>query len=263
MSQVNFRKIALGCVALPALAAAGPTGTLYLTGNGGAYLAILQGGRERDVATAFGDEGPIAVYDDVRTTGIQGGGYGASYSLAGEFTGNAYADGVSGGARDATTDGTLNYLLDGAGNVETTDRSFGAASRLFNTGVLDGGIAYDPSRGTLWVAGEGFITQYSLTGQPLSSIGISASGPVALAFDPSDGTLWTGTAFAGDTLLTQYSTSGGVLQSYALGSGLDVVGMEFDEALSPVPEPASLFALGLGVAPLLARRRRSRPSANP
>ena len=252
-----FRSFAICGLSLPAFAAAlGPTGTLYMTATDGDFLLAVQGRGYRVFATEFAGEGPIVVSRDVRTTGAASGGYGASYGLDGAFSGGLYANDVPSHSSDGAGDGGRNFVVNDQGDVYATGRSFEAPTLLFSAASPAngaGGIAYDPVRRSLWVESGGFLTQYSTAGDVRGAFALAGGGG-AVAFDPQDGTLWVGTPFAGDTLLSNYTVSGSLIDSYVLGAGLSVSGMEF----AVVPEPASLLALGLGALPLLARRRRLR-----
>jgi hypothetical protein len=227
--------------------AVGPAGKLYFTAPSVGFLGTLQGTDEiYTPAVSFG-EGPIAVYGAVATTGIAPLGLGASYDLNGNATGTIYSNPLSENAYDATTDGTANYLLGVSGTVYQASLDYATASPLFSADADALGISFDRKDNAFWITGGGFLKEYNFAGDLLNAYALNANDVGAVAYDPLDDTVWVG-----GSVLTQYATDGTVLGAYALSSGYSISGMEFD--LQPVPEPASLAAIGVGVLALLRRR---------
>jgi hypothetical protein len=244
-----------------ALASPGPTSPLYLTYNvnlnGGYNIDVVQGNTITSFPEVYGApyEIPIAVSGDVRTTSYSPGSAGGQYSLAGVPTGTSYVlpSVVSGTAYDSTTDGSHNYLVDYFnGGVYQTARDFTNPTLLFSTGAGLLGITYDGANHSLWIVPfEGStLTDYSLSGQVLSSFNISDQISGGLAWNPQDGTLWMVSGITGD--LVQYSTAGAFLSTgpnvgYTLGG-------EFNEGT--VPEPGTLVMFGSGILGLAGVVRR-------
>ena len=96
-----------------------------------------------------------------------------------------------------------------------------------------------------------------MTGDLLSSFAHSGSRG-SLAFDESDGTLWYVPNIASSNLL-QYSTAGALLTSLSTPTRVgNVWGAEISiSGAPPVPAPASIFLMGLGLVALGFRLRRS------
>lgn len=231
--------------------AAGPTGRLYFTTADEGFLGTLQGTDEVYTLAVNSGEGPIAVYGSVATTGIVPLGLGASYDLNGNATGAIYSNPLSENAFDATTDGTSNYLLGTSGTVYQASLDYATASPLFNADADAVGISFDRAANAFWITGGGFLKEYNFAGDLLNAFFLNANDVGAVAYDPFDNTIWVG-----GSVLTQYAADGTVLGAYALDSGYSISGMEFD--LQPVPEPASLAGLGVGVLAVLRRRSASK-----
>ncbi len=235
-----------------AFAGPGPKDTLYVTADGGAWLVAIHGTGEGFYSTVEGSEGPIAVYNEIKTTGMQESAYGASYTLSGQFSGNFYTSQVASTVIDGTTDGTHNYVIDSAGNVYSTNTSYQIPVQLFSAESDATGIAYDPVNESLWVDNGGVLTDYAMGGSVLGGFATGLNGGTALAFDRTDGTLWAGENLGSSALLSQYSVGGSLLQSYFPSSGFTIEGMEFNEA---VPEPEACTVCGVGVALLISRKK--------
>jgi hypothetical protein len=157
---------------------------------------------------------------------------------------------------DGTSDGTHNYTVEFNSNFETTanviatDLNWQNPVTLFSVPLGNVGVTYDPINNSLWIGGfttSDVITDYSLTGTPLSSFSTGLSLSSALAFDPADATLWLSNQVS--STLFQFSTSGALLQS-GIPSGLpggNYLAGEFAEATPSIPEPATLLLLGSGL----------------
>ncbi len=254
---------ALVAASLTATAQTGPTSTLYLTIDQGAYsyFQVVQGNSvSAPVRTSYGtDEFPIAVWGDVRTDGNDPTIPGGQYTLGLTPTGTSYAPlpGFISQPDDGTSDGTHNYVVDTQGGiVYQTARDFTNVVPLFNSGLpFAEGITYDPVNKSLWICSyfqSTFIDDFSLSGTLLSSFDVGHSNNFGLAMDPADHTLWLTN---NSTLeLEQYSTTGTLLSlgPFVSGSG----GAEFNLAPTTTPEPGTLIMFGSGILSLAGILRR-------
>lgn len=234
-----------------------PIGNWYgtMSNFNGPRQARIVGGVMSISAASAQFEAPIAVWGDVRTTGFFSNGSGALYDGSGNMLGPTYTHPSNiGNTFDGTTDGLFNYTVElNTGTVYRTDRDWQNPVPLFGLGTTSqGGITWDASSNTLWVAqggNAGLLGQYTMAGALVSSTMLSGTGALNdLAMDV-DGTLWThGNA------LEHFSTTGTHLGSFAMNLNGDTIrGGE----IGAVPEPGSMLALASGVAALLARRRRA------
>jgi len=171
----------------------------------------------------------------------------------------------------------------------------GVQTLLFDNASNQLGEASDVSANGEWVVGEGVwgnggeawrwseSTGYLSLGAPLSfgdsaaAVGISDDGNTIVGFSRGfgpatwgQGFIWT--ADGGMTNLTSYVTGLGIdLQGTTLAlplgisaDGRTIVGLDSTangfvvQLPAPVPEPASMAALGIGALGMLARRRRSK-----
>jgi hypothetical protein len=114
-----FAALLGAALASPALAAPGPTSTLYITnylelGDGTVTgLDLVQGVNETSNPTSFPLGIDIAVYGDVRTMGYSQNDQGERFDLAGSFAvGGPYTNNIAGSQlHDGTSDGNYNYSV--------------------------------------------------------------------------------------------------------------------------------------------------------
>jgi sugar lactone lactonase YvrE len=136
-----------------------------------------------------------------------------------------------------------------AQRVDKIDPSNGNITFSFDPGFQPLGLAWDGSN--LWVSQftvDGLVKQFTPTGVATGNqfnanlgLGNEVGG---LAFDTADGTLWIGTF----STVYNYTTAGVQLGSFAVPvpDGRFVDGLEFQG--TSIPEPASFFLLGSGLA---------------
>jgi hypothetical protein len=230
-----------------------PYSNLYMvayngTGGCGNIIAEVQNSRVLKTFVPVGGDCNIAdalsVYDKIRTIGVRPGYTGAEYSLFGVPTGRTFpyphfVDNYSAG----TTDGIYNYsggYFDGV--VYQFCMDWQNPTALFSTGLYLGGITYDPSNDTLWVADSrdlsgGVVNNYTKQGTLLSSFNVAVEPSqqvMGLALDPATQTLWlsrlnTSDAFNSIPVLEEYSKTGKLLGSLSLNAlkGYIVSGMQF------------------------------------
>jgi hypothetical protein len=244
-------------VACPAIFA-GPISTYYLTAGDQTTNWIIQGDTAQSSSQQYYQEYAIAVSGgQVRTLGGNGGAlYDLSFVYQGvDYTGPDYT------FYDGTSDGTYNYAVNYfSGEVYRTNLDWSNPAPLFNTGFggYDAiGITWDSLNNSLWVSqwDGSHIYDFTLAGAVLSSFDAGHSRITSLAMDPADHTLWFGNQGSMGTF-EQFSTTGTLLQTqfYENMSGQNTLGGEF----GGVPEPASGFLLGCGLAGLAMLRRRQR-----
>jgi hypothetical protein len=280
----KFRFACVGLIALASncisyAAAVGPISQLYLTKDEVIYrpdtntfvesptVAVVQGGNitnswAKQNATEWG----ISVIDDVRTIvcGCNPTDQGAQYTLGGLFTGVNYLNpNLGGDMYDSTTDGNFNYLVSGSdGTVYQTDRDYSNPVLLFITYLDNAGITYDETNNSLWISNffsGTTITNYSLSGTPLSNFSTGHDANGALALDHADQTLWLVDNVTGD--LEQYAKNGTFL-----GTGINVYNLSANTVFADVrggefafiPEPATYALLGSGLIAVMAARRNRR-----
>lgn len=171
---------------------------------------------------------PMVVRDTIRTTGANVGDTGAEYSLTGTDLGARYTH-PAGTSRcwDGATNGTHFFTIDTAGAVWQFNDDWTDPIFLFSAGGI-GALAYDPDNNSLWVgtfSGATNLTQYSLSGNVISSFSTGHTQNMAVALDPADGTLWIHDRTAQGTF-EQWTRTGQRLQRIA------VPGMSGQNALS-------------------------------
>jgi hypothetical protein len=187
----------------------------------------------------------LSVYDKVRTLGIRPGYTGAEYSLFGVPSGTTYAypSSIVQDIPAGTTDGTHNYA--GGyfnGVVYQFSMDWTNPTALFSTGLYLGGLTYDPSNDTLWVADSrsfsgSVVNNYTKKGALLSSFAVVSEPSqqvFGLALDPASQTLWLSRVNTSDEpnsvpVLEEYSKTGTLLGRLSLNwlKGYIIESMQF------------------------------------
>jgi hypothetical protein len=253
-----------------ALAAAGPTSTLYVmnygefSGGNITGLDLIQGVSEASFPTSYDLDIDIAVYGDVRTMGYSTTNKGSQFDLAGNpLAGGPYINNIANSQlHDGTSDGSYNYSPNfSTGDIVQFDRNWANPTVLFNANANLTGAGYitmNAGDGSFWISqwgGPDTVAHFTHLGTLLGTFNSGVVGSTGLALDPVDGTLWMGD---NNFVLHQFSQSGIPLQTIGYTLQGSWYGMEFDT--TPVPEPSTLGLAVIGFVGLVAwgRRRRSR-----
>jgi hypothetical protein len=200
--------VAIVAFALHAPIASAQTDPYYMSDGDGRRIIVVQGGAIVDSFPAVPAQRafPIAIVNEVRTTGYAQGETGGEYLLDGTPTGNTYPLMQGNIMSDGTTNGdNINYGISFTGEVWQYDRDWDNGIFLFNSAASDGirkaGIAYDPSDGTLWLSADraAGMYHYALDGTLLGSFPTAGNLDWNLALEPSTDTLWVST-FQNETL---------------------------------------------------------------
>jgi sugar lactone lactonase YvrE len=144
------------------------------------------------------------------------------------------------------------FVADGSGNIyEFTP---GGTRSTFASCLSPTSLAFDIAGNLFegdWGGGQSTISGsiYEFTpGGTQSTFASGLENPVGLAFDRA------GNLFVADGSGNIYEfTPGGTRSTFA--SGLEPVGLAFQGETLPVPEPATLFLLGLGGLAVMRKRR--------
>ncbi len=241
---------------------------LYLTEFSTTRSFIVQGGAVIGTFNrANANDNAMAITNTIKTYSRNTSSSGNQYDLSGNFIGT-YGNTNPGFSDpyDGATDGTTNWSV--AHNdftapqfaVIQANSDWTGGFRAWAPVDRSSGITYDATDNSLWIAknvgGSDGIMHYTTSGTLLGgfSFAFLSGAGYGLAHDSADNTLWLTGGFGTAGTLRQYSKTGSLLNTLTVAglAGTNIMGAEF----SAVPEPASMAALGLGVAALLRRRRR-------
>ena len=263
MKTVFFSLLGIFLVALTAKAA-GPTSTLYVTDVTAGLNWRILGGTTTPISSpqtetiSFG-ESAIAVSGGViRTAGNgQRGGerLGSVYDLNFNYVGPRLGNPLN-NILDGATDGRYNYGVNyDNGQVFRCGLDWTAPEYMFTvSGATMVGITYDNRNNSLWIANQGRIENYSLSGTLLSTVPTGTLHFI-LAFDYADNTLWS---FDGLGTFRQYDTDTWQVKQTMVfitvgPSRPPIMGGEFE---LPVPEPTAASLGLLGAVVFAARHFR-------
>lgn len=136
--------------------------------------------------------------------------------------------------------------------VQYADQYFNSpVGSIYNAGAGDvWSITYNGKTDTLFLGRNGVIDEITVGGAFVGSFAAAGGRIRSLAYDASDSTMWYLTDDGQD--IVQIDEAGNILSREVVGLGGNYWGGE----IAPVPEPATMAALGLGAAALLRRRRK-------
>ncbi|MDQ2986453.1 MAG: PEP-CTERM sorting domain-containing protein [Armatimonadota bacterium] len=265
--KLNFALIALAAASVAAAGSVGPQGVWMLTDGDNATDAMIQGGSVQTFGqAAFAElQYPIAWNSNFLGSGSgafmtvgrdqngRGGVYDINHNVIGNF-GNFTS--FTGQHLDGTLDtaAQLTYASNFTTGdvVQYTNAYFDAPSvSIYNAGAGNlVSITYNAATGTLFLGGDGTITEITTGGAFVNSFTTPDSWVRSLAYDASDNTMWY-LSFSG-TDIVQVNAAGSEVGRTTVNLGGNYWGGE----IAPVPEPATFVALGLGLAALLIRRKK-------
>lgn len=191
------------------------TSKLYFTDWWTHRNGIVQDQMLLNLWNQLDEEGPIAVYETIRTNGCYWGG-GAEYDLFWNYLGTRFSKERTYEMHDATTDGEFIYAIytppQNICRVVHFDMNWKNMGVLFDVpSTYRGGITYDPYTETLWITRgkrDIVVFQYDFEGNILFSFSTGHQN-YGLAFDPADKTLWI---FGSGGGYDQWTTTGALLK---------------------------------------------------
>ncbi len=181
------------------------------------------------------------MYDDFNVGG-------PGWAVSGVFfnvlnAGGGDFNGMNWEIRSGVSTGNGGTVVASGSAVPTVTLTGGSGFGFTEYKVHVGGLSVNLAPGTYWLGG-GVTTVSGSNAQYMST----TSGTNAIGTPPGNNgnSFWNSTTFGANFLPT--SDAG------LFGAGTWDIGMGVEA--SPVPEPASMIALGTGIAALVARRRR-------
>ena len=264
MLRIKFALIAIGAAAVASAGVTGPQGIWLLTDGDSQTDAMIQGGSVQTFSQSSKSTLQYAVAwqpnylgGTFTTVGRDVGGVGGVYDLThtelDTFTNFSTIEGEHlDGTRDSLLDITYAANFTTGDVVQYGDGLFnGPTVSLYNAGAFSlWSITYHAGRNSLFLGQNGLITEIDMAGNVLGSFNTPDGTVRSLAYDGTDDTMW-------------YLTSDGnqIVQIDGVGSELgratvNLGGNYWGGEIAPVPEPATIVAVGLGLAALLIRRKK-------